>query len=249
MGNGEDKCKTWKMRAERGVERPIAPLLDKNSAAAERAEADAYIRKHARAGKRGDKGLVELPCLDGGTASVGLYEKKGLLGRVTGYAEACDGKVYAVVGITPLAPLLLLLALAASILLLWTLFLPASSPLVTGGVVPIKTVQVADPAEVGQIRIPGYNGFDVSEGTVVELSNPDVNENYLFKYTIETDGQTVHETPYWIEAGKVEQWSAYEDLKPWSGKEIDVHISISAIKADTHAQCNGASQIVRVGVR
>lgn len=235
--------RSWKIRAPKGQVRPEVVLIDKKSVDAEAISKDAYIYKGGKLGKRGDKGLVAL----GDGVSVGLHSKRGPR-VVFGYAEAADGSVYPVVTMLPVIAPAFVLGLIVVGALLWPSTASSDHPLITGGTLPVEITKVTAPEEVGSIVIPGYNPFDVKEGTRIELVNPRENADYLLKYTLLVDGNVVHETPYWIEPGKADLWSAYPDLAAYSGQTVDLAIAISTCNAETQAACNGARQTVRVTV-
>lgn len=207
----------------------------------------AYLPKHAKEpGKR--DAAIEVADLDGDMRRVAVTSHKRLRRRV-GYVLGSDGRLYELRSAAWLLLLLLLLVAAIAAAGVQLAVRPDTSPLVTGGIVPVETVQVTSPEEVGQIKIPGYNDFEVSDDTKVALSNPSENTAYLFKYTVTAGGKVVHETPYWIEPGKADMWQAAVDLAAWRGEKVDVTIAISVVKAGSQQACNGAQQTVSVEVR
>ena len=182
-----------------------------------------------------------------GTVKVAPSEKRRL-GLTVGCVIAKDGTLVTVVSRLWLAVLiaaLVVIFVVACIVNASTTGIP-----VVGGMLPTAHTTVTTETEVGMIEIPGYDAsYTVNEDTVIELRNPESNQNYYFKYIITVGDEVVHESSEYIEAGKVDSWQMYPDLAKYAGQTINMTIKVAPVKAETFEECNAAAQTVQVTVK
>lgn len=187
-----------------------------------------------------------------------LYKKSK--GKVVGYLFIKDGGVIAVEKksfIHLLILLLLLLIVAGAVFgsMLLAKNTPntdaasASSEITIANGTPfdgnIDNGQVTpEETEMKYIEIPGYSQIYVSEGSTVDLVNPESNHVY-FKYTISEGEQTLYETDY-IKPGEKIVWDAYNYLS--EPGEYDLIFAVSTVSVDDGSACNGATFAVAATV-
>lgn len=102
----------------------------------------------------------------------------------------------------------------------------------------------SEDAEMKYIEIPGYSHIYVSDGSTVDLVNPESNHVY-FKYTITEGEQTLYETDY-IKPGEKIAWNAYDYIS--EPGEYDLIFAVSTVSVDDGSACNGATFAVAATV-